>query len=125
MEGVDWALGGVLGGEKPSFFNPTVFEADNDSYSMIFKTYYGTDIPSDGYTNLHSGLRSKKEWLGFAVRSGAVYGGGLAGLISCKINPEQLADSQNWLRAGTSALLFLPLLGLILFKIWTRKTGKS
>jgi len=126
-EDLDAALGTNIfsGKDRASFLNPTIFESADDSYSMVFKTLYPIGIPGDGNVEADLSLKSKQEWLGVGFRSGSVYGGGIAGLISCKINPRQLETSQNLVKISAGALLLLPLAGLILFKILGRKTRKN
>ncbi len=126
-EDLDAAFGMSLfsGKARASILNPTVFEEANDSYGMIFKTFYLPGASDYGIDYPSFELKSNQEWLGFSVRSGAIYSGGLAGLISCNLNPGQLRSTQGFARFSAGALLLLPLAVFILFKLRRRQAGKN
>jgi hypothetical protein len=126
-EDLDAAFGMAIfsGKARASILNPTVFEGANDGYGMIFKTFYLSGISDTGIDYPSFELKSNREWLGFSVRSGSIYSGGLAGLISCNLNPGQIRSTQGFARFSAGALLLLPLAVFILFKLRRRQAGKN
>jgi len=113
------------GGEKAAYLNPTVFPgSDEETYGMIFKMAYNPPETSKlTYPSVVS--KTTKDWLAFGVRNGFLYGGGISGLLSCKINSSRLTTGQGIYNWSASLILILPVVAVLVIRMRIRKSRKD
>jgi hypothetical protein len=109
--------------QKFSYLNPTVFPgAEDESYGMIFKmNKIIQNWPTSGNSYPETNLLADQEWLGFGIRNGFIYSGGIMGMLSCGLNPGQVHGTQTIVQVGASLIILMPVAGLLYWRL----RGKS
>ena len=113
--------------QKYSYLNQTVFPgAEDETYGMVVRmTKIIQPLPSSGNLYPEINLLADQDWLGFGIRNGFLYSGGIMGMLSCAMNPGQARGTQMAFQISATLIILLPVAGLLLLRFRGRRNKNT